>query len=90
MFGLPPPQTRTSDGRSIDALRDRATLEAACISHVLSVICLPMDTALVAGFEHLAIDADDAESENLIQHFAQTNAFIAGALSGDGRVLIHW
>jgi len=71
------------------ALRAKTALREAAITHVVSVLRLPLDQALFEGFEHLVIEADDVEEENLIEHFAKTNEFISGALRDSGSVLIH-
>jgi len=72
------------------ALREKTGMRAKAISHVLSVLRLPLDRSLFEGFEHLVIEVDDVEGENLIEHFATTNAFVEKAVANGGAVLIHW
>ncbi|KAF8545101.1 protein-tyrosine phosphatase-like protein [Trichophaea hybrida] len=71
------------------ALRGKSALQAAAITHVVSVLRLPLDKSLFEGFEHLVVEVDDVEDGNLIEHFAITNEFISNALNNDGAVLIH-
>ncbi|PSN65178.1 tyrosine protein phosphatase 3 [Corynespora cassiicola Philippines] len=64
------------------ALYQTALVQAAGITHVLSVI--DYDPLLRERFPHLKhfhIRIDDHPNENLLQHFAETNAFIDGALA---------
>lgn len=72
------------------ALREKTDMKAKAITHVLSVLRLPMDKSLFQDFEHLVVEVDDVEDENLIQHFASTNAFVEKAMASDGAVFIHW
>ncbi|KAL8666492.1 MAG: hypothetical protein Q9168_007479 [Polycauliona sp. 1 TL-2023] len=71
-------------------LKRKEALKSANITHVLSVLTLPLDQALFQNFKHLAIDVDDDEDADIIQHFPATNAFIQEALDGGGGILIHW
>ncbi|KAK8166099.1 protein-tyrosine phosphatase-like protein [Phyllosticta citribraziliensis] len=71
-------------------LRRRDALEAANITHVLSVLRLPLDAELFAPFrEHMVVEVDDVDDEDLLQHFPATNRFIQRALDGGGGVLVH-
>lgn len=72
------------------ALRGREALKEAGITHVVSVLRLPLDKTLFEGYEHKVIEVDDVEDENLLEHFTASNKFISGALQGGGAVLIHW
>ncbi|KAF2770147.1 dual specificity protein phosphatase 12 [Teratosphaeria nubilosa] len=70
-------------------LRRREALHAAGISHVLSVLRLPLDRKLFEGFEHKVVEVDDVEDENLLEHFPACNSFIQDALDSGGGVLVH-
>ncbi|KAL8769910.1 MAG: hypothetical protein Q9194_005306 [Teloschistes cf. exilis] len=70
-------------------LKRKGALKTANITHVLSVLTLPLDDALFEGYQHLAIDVDDVEDADIIQHFSVTNAFIREGLEGGGGVLVH-
>jgi len=72
------------------ALRGKSALQAAKITHVVSVLRVPLDKSLFEGFEHKVVEVDDVEDENLIEHFVKTNEFISNALNSGGAVLIHW
>ncbi|KAF3936714.1 hypothetical protein ABW19_dt0201052 [Dactylella cylindrospora] len=71
------------------ALRRRAQLEAANITHVVSVLRGRLDSKLFEGFEHLHIEVDDDEDENLLEYFQISNAFIDKAIQNGGNVLVH-
>ncbi|KAL8689814.1 MAG: hypothetical protein Q9218_004599 [Villophora microphyllina] len=70
-------------------LKRKEALKIANITHVLSVLTLPLDDALFNGYKHLPIDIDDDEDADLIQHFPASNAFIQEGLEGGGGVLVH-
>lgn len=72
------------------ALRGREALKEAGITHVVSVLRLPLDKTLFENYEHKVIEVDDVEDENLLEHFTASNEFISGALRAGGAVLIHW
>lgn len=72
------------------ALRGREALKQAGITHVVSVLRLPLDKALFGNFVHKVIEVDDVEDENLLEYFTASNKFISGALQEGGAVLIHW
>lgn len=43
-----------------------------------------------SSFQHFAIDADDTDDENLLQHFPAAIQFIQSGLDAGGNVLVHW
>ena len=71
-------------------MRRREALQKAGITHVISALCLPLDPDLYANYKHLVVEVYDMEDEDLLQHFATTNAFIRGALDAGGAVVVHW
>jgi len=71
-------------------LRRHELIKTANITHVISVLRLPLDKALFVNFKHLVIEVDDVDDENLIESFATSNKFIDDALESGGNVLIHW
>ncbi|KAH8697219.1 dual specificity phosphatase [Talaromyces proteolyticus] len=71
------------------ALRNKAALHAANITHVVSVLRMKPDEHLTDPFENLKIEVDDVEDEDLLQHFQESNAFIQSALDKGASVLIH-
>ena len=48
------------------------------------------ESPLFANYKHFLVDIDDVEDEDLLQHFAATNAFIEEGLAGGGGVFVHW
>ncbi|KAL8808071.1 MAG: hypothetical protein Q9182_000349 [Xanthomendoza sp. 2 TL-2023] len=73
----------------IFTLKRKEALKEANITHVLSVLTLPLDPALFEGYKHLAIDIDDDEDADIIQHFPTSNAFVLEGLGRGGGVLVH-
>ena len=71
-------------------MRRYEALEAANITHVVSVLRLPLDPDLYANYKHLVVELDDLEDEDILQHFATANAFIREGLEAGGGVLVHW
>lgn len=71
-------------------LRRRDALKEANITHVLSVLRMPLDEDLFSPFKQHIVQVDDVEDENLIEHFPATNRFIQEGLDGGGGVLVHW
>lgn len=71
-------------------LRRHEALKQANITHVLSVLRMPLDQELFKPFKHMVVQVDDVEDENLLEHFPATNAFIQQGLEGGGGVLVHW
>ncbi|KAF2085916.1 dual specificity protein phosphatase 12 [Saccharata proteae CBS 121410] len=70
-------------------LRRRDALQQANITHVLSVLRLPLDQELFAPFQHMVVEVDDVDDEDLLQHFPATNRFIQDGLDSGGGVLVH-
>ncbi|KAL1968818.1 hypothetical protein VTN77DRAFT_1179 [Rasamsonia byssochlamydoides] len=71
------------------SLKNKAALSRANITHVVSVLRMRPEESLFESFRHLVIEVDDVEDENLLEHFATTNAFIQSALDAGGSVLVH-
>lgn len=57
---------------------------------MLSVLRLAPAEETFASFQHLSIDVDDVEDENLLEHFPAAVKFIQAGLDGGGGVLVHW
>ena len=72
------------------SLRRYAALKKANITHVVSALRLPLDPDLFTSYEHLVVELDDLEDENVLEYFATSNAFIQEGLDGGGGVLVHW
>ena len=73
------------------SLRRKDAVQKANITHVVSVLQLMnRERKLFAPYQHLVISVDDADDENLIEHFATTNPFIQAGLDAGGGVLVHW
>ena len=71
-------------------MRRKDALKKANITHIVTVMRPPLDYFLYEGFHHLVIPIDDDESEDVIQHFKDSNAFIRKGLDAGGGVLVHW
>ncbi|EEA27882.1 hypothetical protein EYB25_001154 [Talaromyces marneffei] len=71
------------------SLRNKAALQEANITHVVSVLRMRPDENLTEGFQQLKIEVDDVDDEDLLQYFASANAFIQAGLDAGGGVLIH-
>ncbi|KAL7268237.1 tyrosine protein phosphatase yvh1, partial [Rhizina undulata] len=71
------------------ALRRREAMKEAGITHVVSVLRLPLDKALFENYEHMVVEVDDVEDENILEHFSTSNKFISSAIQNGGVVLIH-
>ena len=72
------------------ALRRKEALKQSDITHVLSVIRMPLDQDLFNSVHRMQIEIDDDEDENFLQHFPATNEFIELGLDSGGAVLVHW
>lgn len=74
------------------ALRSKIAMKEAGITHIVTVLRQPLDRALFEGYEHLVIEVDDVEEDNLIEHFATTFRWIDEALKEKegNNVFIHW
>lgn len=72
------------------SLRNKAALQEANITHVVSVLRMRPDENLTEGFQQLKIEVDDVDDEDLLQYFASANAFIQAGLDAGGGVLVHW
>ncbi|CZT20311.1 related to dual specificity phosphatase [Ramularia collo-cygni] len=70
-------------------LRRKESLKAANITHVLSVLKLPLDEKLFENFAHKVVEVDDVDDENLLEHFESCNKFIQDGLDAGGGVLVH-
>jgi dual specificity phosphatase 12 len=72
-------------------LRRREALQQANITHVLSVLRSPLDQEVFRPFkQHMVVEVDDVEDENLLEHLPATNRFIKEGLDSGGGVLVHW
>ena len=71
-------------------LRRKESLRETGITHVLSVLKPPVEQGLFDGFTHMAVEVDDVDDENLLEHFPECNRFINAAIESGGSVLIHW
>ncbi|MCJ1283844.1 tyrosine protein phosphatase yvh1 [Xylographa opegraphella] len=71
------------------SLRRSQALKNARITHVVSALRLPLDESLFQPYRHLVVELDDVDDEDVLQHFATSNAFIRDGLAGGGGVLVH-
>ncbi|PNS20047.1 Tyrosine-protein phosphatase yvh1 [Sphaceloma murrayae] len=70
-------------------LRRKAALKECNITHVLSVLRLPLDQELFAGYKHHVVEVDDVDDENLLQYLPGCITFIQDGLDSGGGVLVH-
>ncbi|KAL0262994.1 tyrosine protein phosphatase yvh1 [Diplodia seriata] len=70
-------------------LHRREALAQANVTHVLSVLRLPLNSELFSPYAHHVVQVDDVDDENLLEHFPQTNRFIQDGLDSGGGVLVH-
>ncbi|KAJ5099079.1 hypothetical protein N7532_006080 [Penicillium argentinense] len=75
----------------IYCMKNKAALEREGITHVVSVLRLnPAEVdKTFSSYQHFAIDADDTDDENLLQHFPDAVRFIKSAVEAGGKVLVH-
>jgi len=77
-------------------LRRKSTLADTGITHVVSVLKYDFkDFEDWDKYEHLSVEVDDIDDENLLGEFERTGSFIEKALKEGkngkkGKVLIHW
>ncbi|KAJ1929843.1 tyrosine protein phosphatase yvh1 [Tieghemiomyces parasiticus] len=71
-----------------DAASDRRFLEHARITHILSM-GTDLHPRFPGQFKYLQIDIYDMKSEDIMQHFPETYAFIRNAIMSGGNVLVH-
>jgi len=69
-----------------EAIRNKQKLCEIKISHILSVIDEELEK--IEEYKHMHLNARDAENEDLISHFTNTNKFIADGIQSGG-VLVH-
>ena len=75
----------------IFTLNRRSALEAANITHIVSVLRHDFkDFNDWERFKHYSVQVDDVEDENLLGEFAKTGKFIRDGLESGGGVLVHW
>ena len=65
-------------------------MQDANITHVVTALRLPLEEQLFVNFEHLIVEVDDLDEEDLIPSFPVSNAFIQQGLDRGGGVLVHW
>ncbi|TKX18641.1 tyrosine-protein phosphatase [Elsinoe australis] len=70
-------------------LRRKASLQECNITHVLSVLRLPLDQDLFEGYTHHVVEIDDVDDENLLEHLPPCIKFIQDGLDTGGGVLVH-
>ncbi|KAK5171270.1 tyrosine protein phosphatase yvh1 [Saxophila tyrrhenica] len=70
-------------------LRRKQALQDSGITHVVSVLRLPLDQEQFKDFAHKVVEVDDVDDENLLEHFPACNKFIQDGLDGGGGVLVH-
>lgn len=89
---LPSVLTNIIPQYSIFCLKNKEALKRENITHVLSVLRLnPAEVQeTFSSYEHFAIDADDTDDENLLQHLPAAVQFIQSGLDAGGNVLVHW
>ncbi|KAL4927188.1 dual specificity phosphatase YVH1 [Aspergillus undulatus] len=73
----------------IFALKNKAALSRANITHVLSVLRLQPTDDTFEAYQHHRIEVDDIEDENLLEHFPAAIKFIQSGLDTGGSVLVH-
>lgn len=86
---------RANKADSIFTLRRKSALEKTGITHIVSVLKYDFkDFEDWDKYEHLSIEVDDVDDENLLGEFERTGKFIEEGLSEkDGKkggILVHW
>ncbi|PLB54428.1 phosphatases II [Aspergillus steynii IBT 23096] len=71
------------------ALKNKAALSRANITHILSVVRLQQVDDTFASYQHHQIDVDDMDDENLLENFPSAINFIQSGLDNGGSVLVH-
>ena len=71
-------------------MRRKDALREANITHIITVMRPPLDYDLYEGYQHLVIPINDDDTEDVIQHFKDSNDFIQKGLDAGGGVLVHW
>ncbi|MEQ2174473.1 hypothetical protein GOODEAATRI_008309, partial [Goodea atripinnis] len=73
-------------------LNDRQALDAASVTHVLSVDSVDPGLLLPADGKHFRkwIDVLDEATSDLLSHMDACFVFIEEAVKGGGAVLVHW
>lgn len=80
----------TSLLQSIICVNNKAALQRANITHILSVLRLKPSEETFSAYQHHSIDVDDVDDENLLEHFPAAVKFIQSGLDAGGSVLVHW
>lgn len=75
---------------SIICVNNKAALQRANVTHILSVLRLKPSEETFAAYQHHSIDVDDVDDENLLEHFPAAVRFIQSGLDAGGSVLVHW
>lgn len=57
---------------------------------MVSAFSGPLDEELFRGYEHLHVEVDDVEDENIMRYFPEVNAFVREGLGGGGGVVVVW
>lgn len=74
---------------SIHGLEYQEALKANGITGIISVLRSSVPDMTEHGFKHIQIQVDDEDSENILQHFGETNKFIEEILKDGQGVLVH-
>ncbi|KAL9616581.1 MAG: hypothetical protein Q9160_008561 [Pyrenula sp. 1 TL-2023] len=67
-------------------LRRKSALQHARVTHVLSALDGPISPELVQGYQHMQINIQDVEEENILEHFPKAVAFIHDGLKGSNGI----
>lgn len=68
------------------------TLEDLGVTHILSALKISTKESKLdwKKYQHLLVEVDDVEDENLLERFEETGAWIENALGVGGIVYVHW